>query len=193
VSDLGEDLARAYEARVAATDVELTPAAIRAVVRELGGGEGRAQVAAGNKELAGQLGVSVRTVQRWQKEGGQGEARSVARSTPGLRISVRGIATEVQRAANARAFRERVQEQGLDVGACRVMVRVYNEERARPRTIGSQHIAGTNEGLIDALDALEDGNTAAAAEAFGDAWLQTYGLDVDAEVTDVVGTFHIGA
>jgi len=71
---------------VAAADVELMPAAIRAVVRELGGGEGRGQVAAGNKELAGQLGVSVRTVQRWQKEGG--EARSVARSTPGLRISV---------------------------------------------------------------------------------------------------------
>jgi len=81
VSDLGENLARAYEAQVAAADVELTPAAIRAVVRELGGGEGRAQVAAGNKELAGQLGISVRTVQRWQKEGG--EARSVARSTPG--------------------------------------------------------------------------------------------------------------
>ncbi len=68
MSDLGEDLARAYEARVAAADVELTPAAIRAVVRELGGGEGRAQVAAGNKQLAGQLGISVRTVQRWQKE-----------------------------------------------------------------------------------------------------------------------------
>jgi len=191
VSDLGEDLARAYEARVAAADVELTPAAIRAVVRELGGGEGRAQVAAGNKELAGQLGISVRTVQRWQKEGG--EARSVARSTPGLRISVRGIATEQQRQANARAFRERVQEQGLDVGACRVMVRVYNEDRARPRSIGDMHIAGTNEGLIDALDALEDGNTAAAGEAFGHAWLGTYGIDVDAEVTDVVGTFALGA
>jgi len=92
VSDLGADLARAYEARVAAADVELTPAAIRAVVWELGGGEGRAQVAAGNKQLAGQLGISVRTVQRWQKEGG--EARSVARSTPGLRISVRDIATD---------------------------------------------------------------------------------------------------
>jgi len=189
VSDLGEDLARAYEARVAAADVELTPAAIRAVVRELGGGEGRAQVAAGNKELAGQLGISVRTVQRWQKEGG--EARSVARSTPGLRISVRGIATEQQRQAKARAFRERVQEQGLDVGACRVMVLVYNEERARPRSIGDMHIAGTNEGLIDALDALEDGNTAAAAEAFGNAWLGTYGIDVDAEVTDVMGTFAL--
>jgi len=37
--------------------------------------------------------------------------------TPGLRISVRGIATEQQRQANARAFRERVQEQGLDVDA----------------------------------------------------------------------------
>jgi len=71
VSDLGEDLARAYEARVAAADVELTPAAIRAVVQQLGGGEGRSQVAAGNKQLAGQLGISVRTVQRWQKEGGR--------------------------------------------------------------------------------------------------------------------------
>jgi len=191
VSDLGEDLARAYEARVAATDVELTPAAIRAVVRDLGGGEGRAQVAAGNKQLAGQLGVSVRTVQRWQKEGG--EARRVARSTPGLRISVQGIATAQQRQANARAFRERVMEQGLDVGACRVLVLVYNEERARPRSIGPQHIAGTNAGLIDALDALEDGNATTAAEAFGNAWLGTYGLDVDAEVTDVLGAFQIGA
>jgi len=187
VSDLGEDLARAYEVRVAAADVELTPAAIRAVVRELGGGEGRVQVAAGNKELAGQLGISVRTVQRWQKEGG--EARSVARSTPGLRISVRGIATEQQRQANARAFRERVQEQGLDVGACRVMVLVYNEERARPRAIGPQHIEG--DALTAALDALEDGDAEAAAAAFGDAWLETYGMDVDAAVTDVVGVFSV--
>ena len=191
MSDLGEDLARAYEARVAAADVELTPAAIRAVVRDLGGGEGRAQVAAGNKALAGQLGVSMRTVQRWQKEGG--EARSVARSTPGLRISVRSIASAQQRAANARAFRERVQEQGLDVGACRVMVLVYNEDRARPRNVGPQHIDGAYEGLIDALDALEDGDIAAAAEAFGNAWLGTYGIDVDAEVTDVLGVFQIGA
>ncbi len=189
MSNLREDLARAYEARVAAADVELTPAAIRAVVRELGGGEGRAQVAAGNKELAGQLGISVRTVQRWQKEGG--EARSVARSTPGLQISVRGIATAQQRQTNARAFRERVQEQGLDVGPCRVMVKVYNEDRARPRNVGPQHIDGANEGLIDALDALEDGDTAAAAEAFGHAWLGTYGIDVDAEVTDVVETFSM--
>jgi len=190
MSDLGADLARAYEARVAAADVELTPAAIRAVVQQLGGGAGRAQVAAGNKQLAGQLGISVRTVQRWQKEGG--EARSVARSTPGLRISVQGIATAQQRAANARAFRERVQEQGLDVAPCRVMVLVYNEDRARPRNIGDMHITGTTEGLIDALDALEDGDTAAAAEAFGTAWLGTYGLDVEAEVTDVVGTFALG-
>ncbi len=189
MSDLGEDLARAYEARVAAANVELTPAAIRAVVQQLGGGEGRAQVAMGNKQLAGQLGVSVRTVQRWQKEGG--EARSVARSTPGLKITVQGIATAQQRAANARAFRERVQEQGLDVGACRVMVLVYNEDRARPRNVGPQHIDRANEGLIDALDALEDGDTAAAAEAFGHAWLGTYGIDVDAEVTDVVGTFNL--
>jgi len=188
VSDLGEDLARAYETRVAAADVELTPAAIRAVVRQLGGGEGRAQVAAGTRALAGELGVAVRTVQRWQKEGG--EARSVARSTPGLRISVRGIATEVQRAANARAFRERVQEQGLDVGACRVMVKVYNEDRPRPRNIGPQHIGGDT--LTDALDALEAGDRAGAAEAFGAAWLEAYGMDaVDATITDVVRAFEL--
>ncbi len=191
MSDLGEDLARAYDGRVAAADVELTPAAIRAVVRQLGGGAGRGQVATGNKQLAGQLGVSVRTVQRWQKEGG--EARSIARSTPGLRISVRGIATDQQRQVNARAFRARVMEGGLDVEPCRVLVKVYNEERARPRTIGPQHIDGATEGLIDALDALEDGDMAAAAAAFGTAWLGTYGMDVDAEVTDVVGTFALGA
>ncbi len=130
-------------------------------------------------------------MRRWQKEGG--EARSAARSTPGLRISVRGIATEQQRQINARAFRERVQEQGLDVEPCRVMVLVYNEDRARPRNVGPQHIDGANEGLIDALDALEDGDTAAATEACGHAWLATYGIDVDASVTDVVGTFTLGA
>ena len=86
MSDLAGDLARAYEARVAAADVDLTPAAIRTLVRQLGGGEGRKQIAEGNKELAGQLGISVRTVQRWQKE--TGEARNIARSTPGLKISV---------------------------------------------------------------------------------------------------------
>ncbi len=187
MSDLGDDLVRAYEARVAAADVELTPAAIRAVVRELGGGEGRSQVAQGNKILAGQLGVAVRTVQRWQKEGG--EARNISRSTPGLRISVQGIATEQQRSANARAFRERVQEQGLDVAPCRVLVKVYDEPRPRPRSIGAQHIDG--DALTEALDALEAGDVAGAAEAFGGAWLEVYGIDVDAEVTDVVGAFSV--
>ncbi len=115
----------------------------------------------------------------------------MARSTPGLRISVQGIADKQQRAANMRELRGRVQEQGLDVGACRVMVLVYNEDRARPRNVGPQHIDGVNEGLIDALDALEDGDNAAAAKAFGNAWLGTYGIDVDAEVTDVMGPFNM--
>jgi len=51
------------------------PTAIRAVVRQLGGGEERAQIVAGTRALASELEVAVRTVQRWQKEGG--EARSV--------------------------------------------------------------------------------------------------------------------
>jgi len=48
-----------------------------------------------------------------------------------------------------------------------------------------------DKGLIDARDAREDGD-AAAAEACGDAWLGTYGMDVDASMTDVVGTFVLG-
>jgi len=121
-----------------------------------------------------------------RKEGG--EARSISRSTPGLKISVQGIATARQRAANMRDLRGRIQEQGLDVGACRVMVLVYNEDRARPRTIGAQHIGGDE--LTAALDTLEEGDMAGAAEAFGRAWLDAYGMDdVDATITDVVGAF----
>jgi len=103
-----------------------------------------------------------------------------------------GVGGDAERRGREAAGMGRVQEQGLDVGPCRVMVLVYNEDRARPRNIRPQHIDGANEGLIDALDALEDGDTAAAAEAFGNAWLGTYGIDVAAEVTDVVGTFALG-
>jgi len=119
----------------------------------------------------------------------------VARSTPGLRISVRGIATEQQRAANARSFRDRVQEEGLDVAPCRVLVKVYNEDRARPRNIGPQHIGGDAlTEALEALEALEAGDAVGAADAFGAAWLETYGMDaVDDTITDVVGTFQIGA
>jgi hypothetical protein len=51
-----------------------------------------------------------------------------------------------------------VPEHGLDVGTCRVMVKVYNEERARPRNIGPQHIDG--DALTEALDVLEGGDRA---------------------------------
>ncbi len=187
MADLGEQLRGAFE-REAGT-VELTPAAIRGVVQQLGGGEGRRQVAEGNKQLAGQLGVSVRTVQRWQKEGG--EARNVGRSTPGLRISVQGIANEQNLQATIQRLRPRIQERGLTVAAARVLVQAYNESRSRPRNIGDQHIDGANEELINALDALQDGDTAAAGGAFGSAWLQTYGMDVEAEVTDVQGGFAL--
>ncbi len=39
------------------------PAAIRAVVQQLGGGEERAQIVAGTRTLASELGVAVRTMQ----------------------------------------------------------------------------------------------------------------------------------
>jgi hypothetical protein len=37
------------------------------------------------------------------------------------------------------------------------------------------------------MDALEEGDATGAAEAFGGAWLGTYGMGVDATITDVVG------
>jgi len=47
--------------------------------------------------------------------------------------------------------------------------------------------------LTEALDALEAGDAAGAAEAFGAAWLEAYGMDaVDATIADVVGTFQVG-
>jgi len=187
MSDLGTDLRRAFADRADLAD--LSPASVRSVVRGLGGGGGRTQVAAGNKHLAGQLGVSVRTVQRWQKEGG--EARSVSRSTPGLRVSVRGVIDAHTLRATVQRLRPEIQARGLDVGPCRLMTLVYNEPRARPRNVGGQHIGGDNDNLMAALDALAEGDTAAAGEAFGTAWLGTYGMDVDAEVTDVQGAFAL--
>ncbi len=38
---------------------------------------------------------------------------------------------------------------------------------------------------------LEEGNVTAVAKAFEDAWLATYGMNVDASVTNVMGTFKI--
>ncbi len=36
------------------------------------------------------------------------------------------------------------------------------------------------------------GDAAGAAEAFGAAWLEAYGMDeVDADITDVMGTFGV--
>ena len=140
MSDLGEDLARAYEARVVAADVELTPAAIRAVVQALGGGEGRAQVAAGNKEMAGQLGISVRTVQRWQKEGG--EARSVARSTPGLADQRAGD----RHGAAAGGQRAGVPGAGAGAGAGRGGVPGHGKGLQRGPGATAQHRAAAHRG-----------------------------------------------
>jgi len=107
-----------------------------------------------------------------------------------LRISERGIATAQQQQANARAFRERVQEQGLDVAPCRVMVKVYDEDRPQARNIGPQHIGG--DALTEVLDALEAGDAAGAAKAFVAAWPEAYGMDaVNATITDVVGAFTL--
>lgn len=41
--------------------------------------------------------------------------------------------------------------------------------------------------LTQALDALGVGNGNAAAQAFGDAWPEAYGMDVEAEATNVIG------
>ncbi len=167
--------------------VDLTPSVVRNVVAHFGGGSGKKEIAAGNKALAEQLGVSVRTVQRWQKEPGTGEARSVARSTQ---------APHVQQVA----AQQRMRDQGIDVEPCQVYVHMYNDRRSRPRYLrdtehqnGPLHISGETMGrVVDALNAGED--TRAAAE-FAIPWLEAYRIPqaeaADAEITDVVGQLSL--
>jgi len=151
------------------------------IVEDYGGGGGKRERAAGNKELAAQLGVNVRTVQRWQKEPGTGEARNAARSTQ---------APALQR----RAAEQHIRAAGVDVEPCETQVHVYNEARSRPRTVAGKgrnalHISGEQMG--DVLDELAAGHDVAAAAAFGDAWLGAYGMDVDATITDVGGSLNL--
>jgi len=45
--------------------------------------------------------------------------------------------------------------------------------------------------MAQAMDMLE-GSDGVAGAVCADSWLETYGMDVDAEVTDVVGTLALG-
>jgi len=146
-----------------AAEVTLTPAAVRAVVETLGGGSGRREIAAGNRLLAEQVGVNVRTVQRWQKEPGAGEARDVTRTrTEGVMAAVQGIANAQGRAVNV----QRLRAEGLDVDYAEGPVRVSSDRVARVRRISQ-----TAEGE--------------AADLFGSAVLDQYGIAASAEFTDM--------
>jgi len=181
---LERELQGRIDALVAA-DVALDAGVIRELVRERGGGEGRSQIAEGNRILAGELGVSVRTVQRWQKEAGSGEARDVNRSTAGLKISVKALADAQQRAANV----QRLRDDGLTVDLCECWVQVSNEQRSRFRRVrqvddnAPLRLDGATMGLV--LDEIEAGHTATAADIFGAGMLGPYGISQAAEITDV--------
>jgi len=173
-----------------AAEVTLTPAAVRAVVETLGGGSGRREIAAGNRLLAAQVGVNVCTVQRWQKEPGAGQARDVTRTrTEGVTAAVQGIANAQQRAANV----QRLRDEGLSVDYAEGPVRVSNDKVARVRRISQTadgdkvHLDGAAMGAV--LDAWNDGATAAAradaADLFGSAVLDQYGIAASAEFTDM--------
>jgi hypothetical protein len=173
-----------------AAEVTLTTAAVRAVVETLGGGRGRREIAAGNRLLAEQVGVNVRTVQRWQKEPGAGEARDVTRTrVEGVTAAVQGIANVQGRAANV----QRLRAEGLDVDYAEGPVRVSNDRVARVRRISQTadgdkvHLDGEAMGRV--LDAWDDGGTAQArveaADLFGSAVLDQYGIAASAEFTDM--------
>jgi len=189
VPALAEMLTERLSALVAA-EVPLTPAAVRSVVETLGGDSGRREIAAGNRLLAAQVGVNVRTVQRWQKEPGAGEARDVTRTrTEGVTAAVQGIANAQQRAANV----QRLRDDGLSVDYAEGPVRVSNDRVARVRRISQTadgeaiHLDGAAMGAV--LDVWNDGATAAAradaADLFGSNVLDQYGIAASAEFTDM--------
>ncbi len=186
---LAELLTERLGALVAA-EVPLTPAAVRSVVETLGGGGGRREIAAGNRLLAAQVGVNVRTVQRWQKEPGAGEARDVTRTrVEGVTAAVEGIANAQGRAANV----QRLRDEGLSVDYAEGPVRVSNDKVARVRRISQTaagdkvHLDGAAMGAV--LDAWADGATAVgraeAADLFGSAVFDQYGIAASAEFTDM--------
>jgi len=181
-----------------AAEVTLTPAAVRSVVETLGEGSGRREVAAGNRLLAEQVGVNVRTVQRWQKEPGAGEARDVTRTrVEGVTAAVQGIANAQGRAANV----QRLRDDGLTVDYAEGPVRVSNAKVARVRRISQTaegdkvHLDGAAMGAV--LDAWGDGATAvgraeaadlfgsAVLDQYGSAVLDQYGIAASAEFTDM--------
>jgi len=189
VPALAELLTERLGALVAA-EVPLTPAAVRSVVETLGGGGGRREIAAGNRLLAAQVGVNVRTVQRWQKEPGAGEARDVTRTrVEGVTAAVEGIANAQGRAANV----QRLRDEGLSVDYAEGPVRVSNDKVARVRRISQTaagdkvHLDGAAMGAV--LDAWADGATAVgraeAADLFGSAVFDQYGIAASAEFTDM--------
>jgi hypothetical protein len=173
-----------------AAEVTLTPAVVRSVVETLGGGSGRHEIAVGNRLLAAQVGVNVRTVQRWQKEPGAGEARDVTRTrVEGVTAAVQRIANAQQRTANV----QRLRDDGLTVDYAEGPVRVSNDKVARVRRISQTaegdkvHLDGATMGTV--LDAWNDGVTAQAraeaADLFGSAVLDQYGIAASAEFTDM--------
>lgn len=150
-----------------------TRATIRALAEQHGG----------NVQLASRLGVTPRTVQRWTTETAT-EQREAVRSTPALRDAVADLVTTSRVKAGARALRGRP----VTVEAVTIMVVTYDQTRERPRSPGDQELdADTMAGV---LDKLEEGDIGAASEAFTDAWLGAYGMDVDSEITDVRGSLR---
>ncbi len=150
-----------------------SPATLRALAAQEGG----------NAQLAKRLGVTPRTVQRWTTEKGT-QKRAAVRSTPALRDAVADLVTTSRVRAGARALRG----QRVTVEACPIMVVTYDQTRARPRSPGDQELDAD---MMDAvLDKLEEGDMEGATEAFTDAWLGKYGMDVDSEITDVRGSLR---
>jgi len=175
MSDLSVEL-RAAVAAHAPYETTVSAATIRALATNAGG----------NSALARRLGVTPRTVQRWQKEGGQ--TRDATKSTPALRALLAEQITNQRVRDGARALRGRAVT--VEPTAT-VMVQVYEDERPRPRRPGAQTIRA--DAMDPVLDRLIGGDTAGAAEAFTSAYLGAYGMGAadDAVITDVRGTLRL--
>jgi len=192
VPALADLLTERLNALVAA-EVTLTPAAVRSVVETLGGGSGRHEIAAGTRLLAEQVGVNVRTVQRWQKEPGTGEARDVTRTrTPGVTAAVQGIANAQGRGGQRPAVARRGPRCGLRGGAGTGALRQGGAGAAdQPdgRGGGDPSGRGGDGGGARRVGRRGDGATAEgraeAADLFGSVVLDQYGIAASAEFTDM--------
>lgn len=139
---------------------------------------GLVNVAGGTRAVAGMLGVTQRTVQRWTTEtaaqrrrvpaSALGRLRTALRNTPGYRAQLLGVGRPGSRAARLRNRGATAHFRGRTVSGIVAGGRAY----VRTRTVPDRQLTGAQ--MAPVVDAFLRGNDAAAEHLFQEAYADAY-------------------